>query len=189
MNLLARVIRDKRILMLIRRYLRVGIFSDGIVGHRKQGTPQGSPLSPLLSNIILDVLDKELERRKHSFCRYADDCNIYVRSRAAGERVMQSLTVFLEKKLHLKVNVSKSAIDRPWKRKFLGYSMTIEKKPKLRIAPQSIKRLQEKLREIFRSGRGAWWNAGASHMNQAFKKSYFDRCGLVSLLDLELKCQ
>ena len=267
MNLLARVIRDKRIMMLIRRYLRAGIFSDGVVGHSEQGTPQGSPLSPLLSNIILDVLDKELERRKHLFCRYADDCNIYVRSRAAGERVMQSLTWFLEKKLHLKVNVSKSAIDRPWKRKFLGYSMTIEKKPKLRIAPQSIKRLQEKLRGIFRSGRGqsiskviqtlnpvvrgwwqyfklaeakghfemldqwmrrklrciiwrqwkrsltrtrnlmkrgldavrarqsalngrgAWWNAGASHMNQAFKQSYFDRCGLVSLLDLELKCQ
>lgn len=98
---------------------------DGIPTRREKGTPQGGPLAPLLSNILLDDLDKELERRGHRFCRYADDCNIYVRSRRAGERVLASITRFLERKLNLKVNQEKSAVDRPWKRKFLGYSTTV----------------------------------------------------------------
>ena len=120
----ARKVKDKRVLLLIRRYLQAGVMEEGITVASLEGTPQGGPLSPLLSNIMLDDLDKELERRGHTFCRYADDCNVYVRSRQAGERVMESLTQFLEQKLRLKVNREKSAVDRPWKRKFLGYSMT-----------------------------------------------------------------
>ena len=223
--------------------------------------PQGGPLSPLLSNIVLDDLDKELERRGHAFCRYTDDCNIYVRSRLAGERVMETLTRFLEKRLKLKVNREKSAVDRPWKRKFLAYSMTVDRRPKLKPAPASVQRFKEKVRDILRrgrgralprvieqlkpvvrgwanyyklaqvkdvfreldewlrrrmrcilwrqwkrprtrakklmqhgleevrawrsayNGRGPWWNAGASHMNEAFPKVLFDRLGLVSLHD------
>lgn len=108
----------------------------------------------MLSNILLDELDKELERRGHKFCRYADDCNIYVRSKAAGERVMKSVTEFLSKRLRLKVNAEKSAVARPWERKFLGYSMTWHKQPRLKVAPESIRRLKAKVRTIFREGRG-----------------------------------
>ena len=261
MSRIARKVKDKRVLRLIRRYLQAGIMRDGLETARSEGTPQGSPLSPLLSNIMLDDLDKELERRGHKFVRYADDCNIYVQSRRAGERVMKSITEFLEKRLKLKVNATKSAVDRPWKRKFLGYSMTWEVKPRLKVAQRSVERLKDKLRGILRmgrgrninkvieelavvlrgwvqyfklaevknvfeeldgwlrrklrcilwrqwkrvhariknlikrglakeraiksatNGRGPWWNAGASHMNEAFKKSDFDRMGLVSLLD------
>lgn len=258
----ARKIKDKRILRLIRRYLQAGIMSEGLIEASVEGTPQGGPLSPLLSNIFLDDLDKELERRGHTFCRYADDCNIYVGSKKAGESVMASVTRFLEKRLKLKVNVKKSAVDRPWKRKFLGYSMTFNKQPRLKAATESVKRLKGKLKEIFRkgrgrnirrliledlnpllkgwvnyfslsevkrifreldqwirrklrcmvwrqwkkprtrikqmrklglckerawksavNGRGPWWNSGASHMNQALPKKYFDRCGLVRLSD------
>jgi RNA-directed DNA polymerase len=150
----ARKVKDKRLLRLIRRYLQAGIMVDGLATTRTEGTPQGSPLSPLLSNIMLDDLDKELERRGHSFCRYADDCNIYVQSRHAGERVMASVTSFLERKLKLKVNEKKSTVDRPWKLKMLGYSVTFEKKPRLRVAEQSVKRLKVKLRELLRRGRG-----------------------------------
>ena len=256
----ARKVNDKRVLRLIRRYLQAGIMTDGIVTARQEGTPQGSPLSPLLSNIMLDDLDKELERRGHKFCRYADDCNIYVQSRLAGERVMKSITQFLERKLRLRVNATKSVVDRPWKLKFLGYSMTMEKKPRMKPARESIERFKAKLRALFRqgrgrsvqklieelnpilrgwinyfrlaevkdifeeldgwirrrlrnilwrqwkrvytrvknlmkrgleevrawqsatNGRGAWWNSGASHMNEAFPRSYFDRMGLISLL-------
>lgn len=131
--LMARVrrkVRDKRVLGLIGRYLRAGLMAGGTVTQRTQGTPQGGPLSPLLSNILLDDLDKELERRGHAFCRYADDCNIYVRSRRAGERVLASLTRFLDRRLKLKVNEAKSAVDRPWKRTFLGYAMTHHMKPR-----------------------------------------------------------
>jgi RNA-directed DNA polymerase len=113
MSRVARKVKDKRILRLIRRYLQAGILEEGLVTQRTEGTPQGGPLSPLLSNILLDDLDKELERRGHAFCRYADDCNIYVQSRQAGERVMESLAGFLEKKLKLRVNREKSAVDRP----------------------------------------------------------------------------
>jgi group II intron reverse transcriptase/maturase len=258
---------DGRVLRLIRRYLEAGMMADGIVSQRLVGTPQGGPLSPLLSNILLTELDRELERRGHAFCRYADDCNIYVKSKAAGERVMASITRFLADTLKLTVNAAKSAVASPWKRKFLGYSLTWHKSPKLKIAPTSLKRLEGKIREVlqgargrslttaitelnpilrgwmayfkltetkkaleelegwirrklrcilwrqwkrpytraknlmkaglteeraFRSAfnqRGPWWNSGASHMNQAFPKSFFDRLGLVSLLDTMRRLQ
>jgi RNA-directed DNA polymerase len=261
MSRIARKVKDKRILRLIRRYLQAGIMVDGLETARTEGTPQGSPLSPLLSNVMLDDLDKELQRRGHKFVRYADDCNIYVQSQHAGERVMESITEFLDRRLKLKINASKSAVDRPWKRKFLGYSMTSEAKPRLKVAKRSVERLKDKVRKEIRkgqgrnirkvveelsmilrgwiqyfklaevrnaieeldewirrklrcilwrqwkrvytrvknlmkrglekqrawksamNGRGPWWNAGASHMNEAFKKLDFDKMGLVSLLD------
>ena len=127
---------------------------QGLVEPRTEGTPQGGQLSPLLSNILLDDLDKELERRGHRFCRYADDCNIYVSSRRAGERVMASLTRFLREQLKLTVNPKKSAVDRPWKRKFLGFSMTAQRECRVRVAPQAVARFKEALREKFREGRG-----------------------------------
>ena len=129
MEKLSRKVDDGRVLRLIRRYLEAGMMADGIVTPRTEGTPQGGPLSPLLSNILLTELDRELERRGHAFCRYADDCNIYVRSKAAGERVMASITRFLADTLKLTVNVAKSAVARPWERKFLGYSLTRHKAP------------------------------------------------------------
>lgn len=257
----ARRVKDKRVLLLIRRFLQAGIMKDGITQARKEGTPQGGPLSPLLSNVLLDDLDKELEGRGHRFCRYADDCNIYVGSKQSGERVMKSVTEFLARRLRLKVNPEKSAVDRPGRRKFLGYSMTFERTTRLKVAVESVKRFKRKLKEIFQRGkgcnlerfikeelnpllkgwinyfqlaevrlifeeldgwirrklrcivwrqlkrsytrarklmsrgiqeqrafesacnqRGPWWNSGASHMNEAFKKSYFDRMNLVSLL-------
>ncbi len=269
--LMARIVRkvkDKRLLLLIRRYLQSGVMQDGLESQSVQGTPQGGPLSPLLSNILLDDLDKELERRGHVFCRYADDCNIYVGSRKSGERVLKSITDFLERKLKLKVNKDKSAVDRPSRRKFLGYSMTVNLKPLLKVAPESWNRLKGNLKEIFRkgkgrnlgrfiqeelnpvlrgwgnyfklsqtrtafeetdswirrrlrcviwrqakrfhsrkkklmsrglseeramlsagNGRGPWWNAGASHMNEAYPKKYFGYLGLISLLDELRKIQ
>jgi len=267
MEKLSKKVSDWRVHRLIRRYLEAGMMAEGMVSPRTEGTPQGGPLSPLLSNILLTELDKELERRGHAFCRYADDCNIYVKSKAAGERVMAGITRFLSDTLKLTVNAAKSAVARPWERKFLGYSMTRHKAPKLRIAPTSLKRLEDKIREVlkgargrslthtiqelnpvlrgwaayfkltgtkkaleeldgwirhklrcilwrqwkrvysramnlmkaglteeraFRSAcnqRGAWWNSGASHMNQAFPKLYFDRLGLVSLLDTTRRLQ
>jgi group II intron reverse transcriptase/maturase len=267
MGKLAQKIDDRRVLQLIRRYLEAGIMAKGLVSPRNEGTPQGGPLSPLLSNILLTELDRELERRGHAFCRYADDCNIYVRSRVAGERVLANLTRFLMERLKLKVNVAKSAVARPWERKFLGYSLTWHKAPKRRIAPSSLQRLENRIRAVlkgargrslantiqelnpvlrgwaayfkltetkraleeldgwirhklrcilwrqwkrpytrarnlmraglteeraFRSAfnqRGPWWNSGKSHMNRAFPKSYFDRLGLVSLLDTARRLQ
>lgn len=259
MTRVARKIKDKRVLKLIRRYLQAGIMEKGLVSRRSEGTPQGGPLSPLLSNILLDDLDKELEKRGHRFCRYADDCNIYVQSKRAAERTMISITKYLQEELRLKVNKEKSAVDRPWKRKFLGYSMTVQ--PKLKVAHESVQRFQQKLKQVLRqgrgrnlsrvvtdlkpiligwanyfalsetvsvledldgwirrklrcilwrqwkqsptryrnlikrgideerarksahNGRGPWWNAGAPHMNYAFPKKYFDKLGLVSLLN------
>ncbi|NPV71838.1 MAG: group II intron reverse transcriptase/maturase [Firmicutes bacterium] len=150
----ARKVKDKRVLRLIRRYLQAGMMEGGLVSARREGTPQGGPLSPLLSNILLDDLDKELERRGHAFCRYADDGNVYVRSEKAGERVMASLTRFLERRLRLKVNADKSAVDRPWNRKFLGYSMTFHRKPRLKVAEASVERMKANLRGILREARG-----------------------------------
>lgn len=150
----ARRVKGKRVLRLIRRYLTSGSRVAGVAEARREGTPQGGPLSPLLSNILLDDLDKELERRGHRFCRYADDCNIHVKSKAAGERVKKSITSYLWKRLRLKVNEGKSAVERPWKREFLGYSMTLDRKPKLRVSPGAEKRAKEHLREIMRRGRG-----------------------------------
>src|SRR6266567_2186569 len=259
----ARLVKDKRVLKLIRRYLEAGLMEGGVASARMEGTPQGGPLSPLLSNILLTDLDRELEKRGHRFCRYADDCNIYVGSQRSGERVMTAITAFLERGLKLKVNADKSAVARPWQRKFLGYSMTWHRQPKLRIAEPSRQRFAEKVRKALRAGRGRnlkrviedlnpllrgwvsyfrltevkgvleeldgwirhklrtllwrqgkrnhtraqhlmrtglsevrawqsatnghgpWWNGGASHMNEAYPKSWFDRLGLVSLLDTQ----
>lgn len=262
MSKVAKHIGDKRVLRLLRRYLRTGIMVDGLVSQREKGTPQGSPLSPLLSNIMLDGLDKELERRGHCFCRYADDCNIYVKSRRSGERVLESITKFVEKKLRLKVNGQKSAVARPSKRTFLGYSFTGGKEPRIRVPKEVIHRFRLHCKQLFRkgrgrnlgsfikddlnpvlrgwisyfrlaefkgfaeeldswirrrlrlilwrqwkrrgtryrklllaglteerarlssgNGRGPWWNSGASHMNHAFRISFFDNLGLVCILD------
>ncbi len=269
MSRVARKVKDKRVLKLIRGYLEAGVCEGGLVTARKMGTPQGGPLSPLLSNILLTDLDRELERRGHKFCRYADDCNIYVRSQKAGQRVLSSLTNYLEQALSLKVNQDKSGVGRPWQRKFLGYTVCNRKNNvRLRIAPQVVKRFKGDLKAMFRrgrgrsiyrvveelnpklrgwmnyfryigvknilqeldgwvrrhlrkilwrqwkrsytrvkrlmqlgldekrawnsaqNGRGAWWNAGASHMNQALPKKRFDRIGLISLVDYNqrLKC-
>lgn len=260
MSRVAWEVKDKRILALIRRYLQAGVMEGGVTIQTVEGTPQGGPLSPLLSNILLDELDKEIEKRGHKFCRYADDCNVYVKSKRAGERIMSSLTRFLQQRLKLKINQEKSAVDRPWKRKFLGYGMTWHQKPRLKVAEASKARFAGKLRERFRegrgrsltriieklkpvlmgwvryfslsevkgsfeeldgwirrklrciqwkqwkrpytraknlmrrgmeknralksamNGRGAWWNSGASHMNEAYPKKFFDKLGLVSLL-------
>ncbi|MEQ9396884.1 group II intron reverse transcriptase/maturase [Marinobacter salarius] len=258
----ARQVKDKRALKLIRGYLEAGICTGGLVTARREGTPQGGPLSPLLSNILLTDLDRELGKRGHAFCRYADDCNIYVRSERAGERVLESVTHYLEKTLKLKVNREKSGVGRPWQRKFLGYTVCNRRyNVRLRVDPKAVKRLRGDLKAIYRrgrgrslgriieelnpklrgwinyfrhigvksvleeldgwirrhlrqvlwlqwkrsytraknlmrlgleeerawnsaqNGRGPWWNAGASHLNQALPKKLFDRLGLVSLID------
>lgn len=154
MSRLAKRITDKRILRLIRRYLQAGILTEGVVSARTEGQPQGSPLSPLLSNILLEELDKELERRGHRFIRYADDGNIYVKSEKAGERVLNSLTTFLGKRLKWVVNKEKSAVDRPWKRSFLSYTVTAHRQPKLKVAPKAVKRFKQSVKELLRQGRG-----------------------------------
>lgn len=258
---IGRKVKDWRVKKLIRRYLRAGVLSGGVVSVPERGTPQGGPLSPLLSNIVLDELDKELERRGHSFCRYADDCNIYVGSRKSGERVMASITRFVEQQLKLRVNRDKSAVARPWQRKFLGYTFSWHRKARIRVAKASIKRLKSNLKVLFRKGRGRnlqrfiqqelnpvirgwinyfrlsefvgfaeeldqwlrrhlrcilwrqwkrpwrrfqrlmklglseeraarsafnqrgpWFNAGASHMNLALPRRYFDQFGLICML-------
>jgi len=148
MGRIAQRVRDRRVLRLIRAFLNAGVLEDGLVSPTEEGTPQGGPLSPWLSNVMLDDLDRELEQRGLKFARYADDCNIYVRSRRAGERVMASVTRFLTENLKLTVNVSKSAVDRPWNRKFLGFSFTIGKTPKRRIAPKALARFKERIREL-----------------------------------------
>lgn len=149
MAILAREVKDKRVLKLIRAYLNSGVMINGVKVKTDKGCPQGGPLSPLLSNIMLDELDKELEKRGHKFCRYADDCQLYVKSKRAAERVMENITEFIENKLKLKVNKTKSAIDRPWKRKFLGFSFYTKKdEVKIRVHPKSIKRLKEKIKVI-----------------------------------------
>lgn len=154
MDRVERKVKDKRITRLIRRYLEAGVMDDGLTTASTEGTPQGGPLSPLLSNVLLDDLDKELERRGSSFCRYADDCNIYVHSKRAGERVKASVTKFLLETIKLKVNETKSAVARPWKRKFLGYTVTMDKATRLRVSERSIKRLKDKLKKTFRKGSG-----------------------------------
>jgi len=265
----ARQVGDRRVLKLIRRYLQAGIMEGGVATARSEGTPQGGPLSPLLSNILLTDLDRELERRGHRFCRYADDCNIYVRSRRAGGRVLASMTRFLERHLHLRVNRAKSAVDRPWKRSFLGYTVCSRKhNVRLKVADKPIRRLKANLKAVFRrgrgrnirrvtaelapklrgwlnyfrhadvkgvfekldawirrhlrkilwrqwkgprrrelmlrrlgltperawrsatNGRGPWWNAGASHLNQALTAKRLARAGLVPLMAQyhRLKC-
>lgn len=153
---LARRIADKRLLKLIGGFLRAGAMKDGLVSPIDEGTPQGSPLSPLFSNVVLDELDRELERRGHRFVRYADDCNVYVRSLRAGQRVMAKLSRFVETKLKLKVNAAKSAVAQPWQRKFLGFSFTgpYTGHPARRIAPQALTRFRQRVRGITRRRRG-----------------------------------
>jgi group II intron reverse transcriptase/maturase len=154
MGRLARRITDKRILRLIRSYLQAGVMVHGVVQERYEGTPQGGPLSPLLSNILLDELDKELEGRGHKFCRYADDCNIYVRSERAGMRVMDSIERFLAKRLKLKVNRQKSAVDRPQKRKFLGFSFTSGRQLKVKLSDKALKSAKHRIKLVTRRSRG-----------------------------------
>ena len=170
MSLLARRITDQRILTLIRRYLQAGMLEGGLVSPRREGAPQGGPLSPLLSNVLLTELDRELERRGHRFCRYADDCNIYVRSRRSGERVMVSVTRFLERSLRLKVNTDKSAVDRPWRRSFLGYSVSWhERQVRLRVAPKSLKAFMAKLRPLLKRSRGQSLNTTIRSLNPVLR--------------------
>lgn len=151
----ARQVQDKTVLSLIRRFVQAGMMANGVETPRYEGTPQGGPLSPLLSNILLTDLDRELEARNLSFCRYADDCNIYVSSQRAGRRIMEGVKEFLANRLKLTVNESKSAVERPWKRKFLGYSVTAQQASKIRIAKQSIQRLMDAVRQLSIEGKGS----------------------------------
>jgi RNA-directed DNA polymerase len=154
MGQIAKRIEDKRLLKLLRAFLNAGVMENGLVSPSVEGTPQGGPLSPLLSNLVLDELDQELERRGHRFVRYADDCNIYVCSERAGQRVMKSITRFITQKLKLKVNEAKSAVARPQERKFLGFSFTAGPDIKRRIAPKSLERFKQRIREITRRAKG-----------------------------------
>jgi len=184
MGRIAKRINDKRMLKLIRAYLSAGVMENGLVGPIDEGTPQGGPLSPLLSNIVLDDLDRELERRGHLFVRYADDCNVYIRSRRAGERVMRSIRSFITRKLKLKVNEGKSAVARPWDRKFLGFSFTRDKAPKLRIAPQSLKRFKKRVRELTRRSRGISLDRMVHQLSRYLVgwRGYFGYCETRSVL-------
>jgi len=154
MGQIAKRVRDKRLLKLIRAFLNAGVMENGLVSPSVEGTPQGGPLSPLLSNLVLDELDRELERRGHRFVRYADDCNIYVRSERSGQRVMDSITRFITQRLKLKVNDKKSAVARPQERKFLGFSFTDGPVIRRRIAPKAVERFKERIREITRQAKG-----------------------------------
>jgi len=180
---LATRIGDKRMLKLIRAFLTAGVMEEGLVSPVDEGTPQGGPLSPLLSNIVLDELDRELEERGHRFVRYADDCNIYVRSQRAGERVMESISDFIHRKLKLKVNGEKSAVDRPGKRKFLGFSFTA--KAKRRIAPKAIQRYKERIRELTRRTRGVSIETMSEQLVVYLRgwKGYFGKCETPSVLE------
>src|SRR3989442_1095919 len=151
---IAEMVSDKRLLTVLRAFLQAGVMENGLVSPSEEGTPQGGPLSPVVSNIVLNELDQELERRGHRFTRYADDCNIYVRSRRAGERVMSSVTRLLTTKLKLRVNSEKSAVARPWERKFLGFSFTNHKQPKRRLAPKTVARFKERVRGLTSRTRG-----------------------------------
>src|ERR1700732_2393080 len=184
MHAIARRVTDKRVLRLIGAFLKVGVLENGLVSPAEEGTPQGGPLSPLLSNIVLDELDRELERRKHRFVRYADDCNIYVRSQRAGQRVMTNVTGFLTQRLKLKVNESKSAVARPVERKFLGFSFSNNKQPKRRIAPKALLRCRQKIRELTRRTRGISLEQMLKELTAYLRgwKSYFGFCQTPSLL-------
>jgi RNA-directed DNA polymerase len=177
-------VSDKRMLKLIRAFLTAGVMEGGLVSPVDEGTPQGGPLSPLLSNIVLDEFDRELERRGLRFARYADDSNIYVRSRRAGERVMESLTRFITAKLKLKVNEQKSAVARPWERKFLGFSFTTAEEPKRRIAPKAILRFKERVRELTSRTRGVSIERMVEELASYLRGwlSYFGRCQTPSVL-------
>ena len=184
MGRIAKRINDPRLLRLIRAFLNAGVMENGLVSSTDEGTPQGGPLSPLLSNIVLDDLDRELTQRGLRFARYADDCNIYVRSRRAGERVMHGVTRFLTTRLKLKVNEQKSAVARPWERKFLGFSFTNGKAPKRRIAPTALLRFREKVRELTRRTRGVSLDAMVTKLSRYLQgwRGYFSFCETPSVL-------
>jgi RNA-directed DNA polymerase len=184
MSRLAQRTSDKRLLKLIRSFLTAGVLENGLVSPVDEGTPQGGPLSPLLSNIVLDELDRELERRGHRFVRYADDCNIYVRSLRAGERVRASITSWLEKKLKLKVNREKSAVGRPWERKLLGFSFTREAEPRRRIAPKAVARFKQRVRELTRRNGGKSLEVTVQKLSGYLRgwRSYFGYCQTPSVL-------
>jgi RNA-directed DNA polymerase len=181
---IAERIDDKRLLKWIRAFLRAGVMEGGLVSPVDEGTPQGGPLSPLLSNIVLDELDRELERRGHRFARYADDCNIYVGSERAGKRVMESITGFITAKLKLKVNSEKSAVAEPWVRKFLGFSFTSNPEPKRRIAPKAVLRFKERVRELTRRTRGVSTERMAEELARYLHGwlGYFGKCQTPSVL-------
>ena len=181
---LAQRISDKRLLTLIRAFLRAGVLEGGLVSPVDEGTPQGGPLSPLLSNIVLDELDRELQQRGHRFVRYADDCNIYVRSQRAGERVMKSVSEFITKKLKLKVNEQKSAVSKPSKRKFLGFSFTWHREPKRRIAPKAIARFKQRVRELTRRTRGVKVETMVAQLSRYLTgwRGYFRFCQTPTVL-------
>jgi RNA-directed DNA polymerase len=182
---LAQRIGDKRVLKLIRRFLQAGVMENGLVSPVDEGTPQGGPLSPWLSNVVLDELDRELERRGHRFVRYADDSNIYVRSQRAGERVLESITRFLTTKLKLKVNQAKSAVAQPKERKFLGFSFTGGKDARRRIAPKAILRFKERIRELTCRTRGISMEQRVKELSAYLRgwRGYFGFCQTPSVLD------
>jgi RNA-directed DNA polymerase len=185
---IAERVSDKRMLKLIRAFLTAGVMEEGLVNPVDEGTPQGGPLSPLLSNIVLDEFDRELERRGLRFARYADDSNIYVRSRRAGERVMESITRFITTKLKLKVNTLKSTVGRPWERKFLGFSFTANREAKRRIAPKAVTRFKAKVRELTSRTRGVSMERMAEELSRYLRGwiGYFGKCETPSVLeDLE----
>jgi len=183
MGTLAKRLQDKRVLKLIRGFLQAGVLEGGLVSPTEEGTPQGGPLSPLLSNLVLDELDKELERRGHRFVRYADDSNIYVRSLRAGERVMESITRFITKRLKLVVNEAKSAVARPWERKLLGFSFTRHRAPKRRIAPQAVKRFKKRIRTLTQRTRGRRLETLVEQVNSYLRgwHGYFGFCQTPSV--------
>ena len=185
MAAVARRVADKRMLKLIRAFLTAGVMENGLVGPVDEGTPQGGPLSPLLSNLVLDELDRELERRKHCFVRYADDCNIYVRSQRAGERVKRSITSFITRRLKLKVNEAKSAVARPAERKFLGFSISNAEEPKRRIAAKALLRFKQKVRELTGRTRGIGLEAMTKELSSYLRgwKGYFGFCQTPSVLE------
>ena len=184
MGQVAKRVTDKRVLKLLRAFLTVGVMENGLVSPVDEGTPQGGPLSPLLSNLVLDELDRELERRGHRFVRYADDCNIYVRSVQAGQRVMASVTRYLHEKLKLKVNQEKSAVARPQERKFLGFSFTRDREPKRRIAPKAKVRFKQRVRELTWRTRGVSLEEMVRELASYLRgwRSYFGFCQTPSVL-------
>jgi RNA-directed DNA polymerase len=184
MGRIARRVKDRRVLKLIRAFLNAGVMENGLVTPTEEGTPQGGPLSPWLSNVMLDDLDRELERRGLKFARYADDCNIYVRSQRAGQRVMASVTRYLTERLKLKVNESKSAVDRPWNRKFLGFSFTSGSQPRRRIAPKAVQQLKDRIRELTQRTRGIDIETMTGNLNRYLRGwlGYFGHCETPSVL-------
>ena len=184
MGQIAKRVEDKRLLKLIRAFLNAGVMENGLVSPSVEGTPQGGPLSPLLSNLVLDELDRELERRGHRFVRYADDCNIYVRSERAGQRVMESVTRFITQKLKLKVNEAKSAVARPQERKFLGFSFTAGPEVKRVIAPKALDRFKRRIREITRRAKGVSIETTIEELAPYMRgwRSYFGFCETPEVL-------